>query len=934
MISIKILKKLILNPKIEYISFSIFGTLLQRPSWVPSDLFILLNKDVKNIVKNKSFNFYKIRKSIEKKIGESQTITFEEIYNLFEIATKVNKVQRNKIEKLELKIEEDLLQPRILGQKLYKLAVKTGKKIILIDDSYHDFAFLNQILIKNGYQKNHAMYLSSKTRKSKKNGDLFDFVIQQEGINRGNILHIGDSKKYDFEIPLEKSIAAIHLPNSHELMTASNTDYKLLWEDIDKYTPMERIIIGFYSNLWSENLCNTESFFPNKTDLGFFGLGPILLAISLSVLNNQNIQSRYHSIFFNAKNGYLLQKAYNLLREAIPKSLEADSIYADENSYNITSLYKKGVLSQIKCNLRKYSETRKTKFGPVINGQFNIELINKESKEFSEDFTTNISKKKIKKTIHNNNNYIKKIVEKRVKILIEYYHNKLFRDRKKRAIVFDCYHHIPYIVKNLVKKEIDQIIIWNIKKYKPYKFFVLKKSKSHSYFEFESFLPKLFFPPKENNLNLKQKTGELGVCNQQVMPSIEKDLEEIQEAALSFINTFKQLFGKKYVNLFILENISFAFEPFLKCLESKDDLSIRHLENICFSNQFFNEKQSLAYIIEKKSQHLVYRSEFLNSKRFYNIPSSNDKTQDLKIAIHIHLYYVDLSEEILEYLFYIEEEFDLLISVVSENNKRIVENFFNLSVLPKLKNIIIKVVPNRGRDVAPWLIAFREEHKKYDAVCHIHSKKSFTIDWGENWRKYLFENTISKQAVNDIVKIFKKDEKIGLVFPPFFDTVFYDLLSRQEDLLEVENLESITYQNFLDKIKIPLYSHKTNTFYPSGTMLWYRPKALKALFDSELTFEDFPKEPIGRKGTIAHKIERLLVLIANYYNYEASYYLTPDYLHKKFFETYKEKRDQFYKINKKPIKKKFKIMSRKLINFLFPGDSKRRSIIRKVLRRL
>ena len=49
---------------------------------------------------------------------------------------------------------------------------------------------------------------------------------------------------------------------------------------------------------------------------------------------------------------------------------------------------------------------------------------------------------------------------------------------------------------------------------------------------------------------------------------------------------------------------------------------------------------------------------------------------------------------------------------------------------------------------------------------------------------------------------------------------------------------------------------------PYGTMFWYRPEALKPLFDLNLTEQDFPEEPLPVDGTIAHAIERLPVYIA------------------------------------------------------------------------
>jgi lipopolysaccharide biosynthesis protein len=69
-------------------------------------------------------------------------------------------------------------------------------------------------------------------------------------------------------------------------------------------------------------------------------------------------------------------------------------------------------------------------------------------------------------------------------------------------------------------------------------------------------------------------------------------------------------------------------------------------------------------------------------------------------------------------------------------------------------------------------------------------------------------------------------------------------------------------------INRPFYND--DLFYSAGTMLWYRPKAMQALFDLELRVEDFPEEPINVGGTIAHAIERVPALVCTEAGYHAA----------------------------------------------------------------
>ena len=48
--------------------------------------------------------------------------------------------------------------------------------------------------------------------------------------------------------------------------------------------------------------------------------------------------------------------------------------------------------------------------------------------------------------------------------------------------------------------------------------------------------------------------------------------------------------------------------------------------------------------------------------------------------------------------------------------------------------------------------------------------------------------------------------------------------------------------------------------FSQGTMFWARGDYLAPMFSMKLDFKDFPEEPIGDDGTIAHALERSLFL--------------------------------------------------------------------------
>jgi glycosyltransferase involved in cell wall biosynthesis len=46
--------------------------------------------------------------------------------------------------------------------------------------------------------------------------------------------------------------------------------------------------------------------------------------------------------------------------------------------------------------------------------------------------------------------------------------------------------------------------------------------------------------------------------------------------------------------------------------------------------------------------------------------------------------------------------------------------------------------------------------------------------------------------------------------------------------------------------------------FPAGSMFWFRPAALRPILDLDLTYDNFPAEPIRDDGTLAHALERCL----------------------------------------------------------------------------
>lgn len=230
------------------------------------------------------------------------------------------------------------------------------------------------------------------------------------------------------------------------------------------------------------------------------------------------------------------------------------------------------------------------------------------------------------------------------------------------------------------------------------------------------------------------------------------------------------------------------------------------------------------------------------------VPKSVPTT--LRVGLHIHAYYTDMFPEILRRIEKNRTRPDLLISVTSESAR--------LKISTYLVNYLggavdIRVVPNRGRDIGPFLTEFGETiRQKYDLIGHLHTKRTVGLrddSVGRIWFQFLLENLLGGQApmADIILGRMADDQGVMMTFPDDPNVVGWGGNYRLgEKILSSLGIE---------------YSYQESCF-PIGTMFWARTSGLKALLDLRLHWEDYPEEPLNYDGSLLHALERLFSIFA------------------------------------------------------------------------
>lgn len=221
------------------------------------------------------------------------------------------------------------------------------------------------------------------------------------------------------------------------------------------------------------------------------------------------------------------------------------------------------------------------------------------------------------------------------------------------------------------------------------------------------------------------------------------------------------------------------------------------------------------------------------------------------IAVHLHLFYPEMKELFIRALRNIPRPFDLFLSCCEDEIST--EEF--RSALPNVGRIKLDRVPNRGRDMAPFLAMLRKEFTQYDIICHLHTKCSPHDPALRGWRDWILQLLLgSPKQVSGILALLQRDGK--MIYPASHPKAEPDSVTGWSCNYDEAGRLLSRYTD-LDIRQFPIID------FPHGSMFWARSEALQRLLTLPLTLEDFPAEPIPPDGTTAHALERLLLVLAS-----------------------------------------------------------------------
>lgn len=340
------IKKTIVDKTVEYISFDVFDTLIERPFMNPADLFDFLSDEL-NKHTAAYVNFKQIRTTSEQLCrdqnsrdnSEKEEITLQEIYEKIEADYHFDHGILTHLMEKEIELEEHFCTKRAIGKELYELAMEAGKKILICSDMYLPQQTIETILIKNGYTNYHDIFVSSTYLQTKYSKNLYRAMLKKLGIKKpASVFHIGDNRIADFQNPQKLGMRSCHINKAADVFQNQNEDgyggnlfHSVFFENPERedyfqcykdFSAVRDIFALTANHIYGNPFVSYRpktAFNGDPNNIGYQALGPHLLAVT-TWLSKHAAERKIGTIHFVARDGYLVKKAFDILNDTSTKS--------------------------------------------------------------------------------------------------------------------------------------------------------------------------------------------------------------------------------------------------------------------------------------------------------------------------------------------------------------------------------------------------------------------------------------------------------------------------------------------------------------------------------------------------------------------------------------------------------------------------------------
>lgn len=225
------------------------------------------------------------------------------------------------------------------------------------------------------------------------------------------------------------------------------------------------------------------------------------------------------------------------------------------------------------------------------------------------------------------------------------------------------------------------------------------------------------------------------------------------------------------------------------------------------------------------------------------------KNKNVRILVHLHLFYPEMWERIKEYLKNLTP-YDYTLYVTHPLN-------FEAEVINKIKEFkpdtVIIPLENKGFDVGPYIeVISKTDLSRYDIIFKLHSKrkrKGRMFMYGNLFRKrdwflYLFNGVAGPFNVHKTIDKLANDSKVGMV--------------AAQNLIVTDPAHK---QRFVQKYAEEFHLNYTKNYqFIAGTVFAVKASLMQEIKDLGFSQDDFDPTKRGQ-FSLAHALERLICIV-------------------------------------------------------------------------
>lgn len=332
---------LLSSGKYQILSLDVFDTALLRGVLHPTEVFLTVGEQARDLLPGwtpRQFRRQRVRaERLARRRSPREDVPLDAIYaELAGLAGRTT-AQMEAVKQLEIDAERRacVANPHILA--LYRQARAQGLAVVFVSDMYLPPAVIRDLLTRNGYESVEHVFVSSEAGVTKHGGRLFEVVKQALDLDAAAVLHIGDNYASDVEGARQAGIHAEHYAKCLELARKLR-DPRFKRPRLHNQSPVESALTAVSLQVLYASRPTATT--PQQDFWYHFGaayVGPVFFGF-MTWLLDRFATSDIQRVFFLSRDGYILQRMFELIETQQPLGLPFSYLYVSRRSLTFPSI--------------------------------------------------------------------------------------------------------------------------------------------------------------------------------------------------------------------------------------------------------------------------------------------------------------------------------------------------------------------------------------------------------------------------------------------------------------------------------------------------------------------------------------------------------------------------------------------------------------------